>query len=133
MLFEWFLDHRKRYGTIPISRQVLLHQAVYFQKLLELPLTAFRQQTSSATNVPTEVSADTPDASDFTFTPDMFVEQFDNIAHTKQSPKEGRESSSSAVRVKPYLGLTSQQMLFFKCHSATIIRFSSLSSGSYKL
>ena len=113
LLFEWFLDHRKRYGTIPISRQVLLHQAVYFQKLLELPLTAFRQQTSSATNVPTEVSADTPDASDFTFTPDMFVEQFDNIAHTKQSPKEGRESSSSAVRVKPYLGLTNPNRCCF--------------------
>ena len=113
LLYDWFLDHRKRFGTIPVSRQILLERAVHFKKLLQLPLAAFRTSSINPTEREPDTNTDaTESREDFLFTPDMFVDDESSLQTPDTSLKQKQTSPITSVE-KPFIGFTNPCTLCF--------------------
>ena len=112
LLYEWFIDFKKRLGDVPISRTLLLNQAHRFKQLLEAPIQSFQSQKSDLTlETPTSDSSDNATGPDFEFTADMYV---DNV----EQPTRQIEPAT-VLPTAVYKGITNPCV---RCYANAIIQ-----------
>ena len=76
LLYEWFIDFKKRLNDVPITRDLLLKQAHRLQLLLETPNQHFQLPLLEQPETEEESNDDITQGitSDFEFSPDMLVD-----------------------------------------------------------
>ena len=108
LLFDWFLDHRKRFGTVPISRQVLLEKAIHFHALLHAPVSTFKVIPSTLPDKTTSPPLSPTQNNDtyFLFSDDLFIETEVTLHTTKNSTQTSNESVPATITAPTFTGLT---------------------------
>ena len=79
LLYEWFVDFKKRLNDIPVTRDLLLKQAHKLASLLEKPIQQFQSAAEQQTETEEDSSSDGNGQVmkyDFEFSADMFVSSF---------------------------------------------------------
>ena len=126
LLFDWFIDFRKRYGTIPISRQILLQKALHFQSLLQMPISEFRTATVPADGETAQALDDTAREEDFVWSADMFVDDSYRSPNSNSTPPEKQSPAVTYIRglcnpgVHCYMNSILQQLFYLPNFRETI-------------
>ena len=118
LLYEWFIDFKKRLSDIPISRDLLLKQAHRLKTLLETPIQQFQSPVQHQSETDEESSSDettTGIISDFEFSADMFVDSFTLFPQSLEPPQQ--ESSSPIVF--SYKGISNPSV---RCYANAIVQ-----------
>ena len=100
MLYEWYIDFRKRRPTFPVDFSVLYEKAVHFEQLLRFP-----HITNTNTNNEQHEQPSVSSTLDDHFTPDMFVEDFDPSQLQPQCSSSSIDSTTEQT-TQLYRGLT---------------------------